>query len=602
MNINNNIKYYFSIIFFVLTLLLAFTAFPSTNSPIDYANWWIKQYGTWDTNHELVIRVHKVFDRVLAVADKQGNYFPKLIILRSANGNYALCLKDGSVLISKKAIEICYNNKDMDKCDSKIAFIIAHELSHLAKNDFWKPLIKIQKHNSTQSKNKDSNNTFFQIENDLKDEQKKEIEADDFAIVYMAMAGYNPRVIIGNSETNFFHEWLKQSDSNSSPNDPHPAPDNRVENIKKRINNIVNHVEHFNIGVRLYQLGKLRDALAFFESFCEKFPSREVYNNIGLIHYKLAIQKMAKCDKQSAYRFKLSTALDINTIASQMIYKNNFKEKCKDDLFKLALRYLRKACEKDPFYLPAHINYSSALIMAGKYSKSVGVLLDESLQNNKANPGALNNLAVSFYLLGPNPFISVDMFKDATAILKDLIKKYPEYSSSYYNLGRIQDERGRYAASKDNWKKFLKFEKKGVYAQEISKFFDYKIADTKSKIKPFEESCPIRFGEIDISTEKQLKNYQKKVIKIGTIYCEVYSNNNIRAIALDDVVEIVEAPINKPVNIISFNEKYGKPLKTFENLSGSKTLLFKKFAVDIQNDKIIRVIHFESKRVDLSKG
>ncbi|ETR65414.1 MAG: hypothetical protein OMM_14287, partial [Candidatus Magnetoglobus multicellularis str. Araruama] len=101
------------------------------------------------------------------------------------------------------------------------------------------------------------------------------------------------------------------------------------------------------------------------------------------------------------------------------------RSRCQSDYFQHAIRYLRNACEKDPFYIPAYINYSSALIMTGQYVRAAGVLRDDVMKTDKNIPDALNNFAVALYLMGPDPFIKVDMFSDASLMLKEVIKITP---------------------------------------------------------------------------------------------------------------------------------------------------------------------------------
>lgn len=65
--------------------------------------------------------------------------------------------------------------------------------------------------------------------------------------------------------------------------------------------------------------------------------------------------------------------------------KNFFKEWVSQD----AIRDFKIACEKDTSYIPARVNLSSAMIMAGNYSGAMAVL-DEALKLKKDDAGALS--------------------------------------------------------------------------------------------------------------------------------------------------------------------------------------------------------------------
>ncbi|KPA09441.1 TPR repeat-containing protein [Candidatus Magnetomorum sp. HK-1] len=593
-------KNLFLAVLFFLTWGLFLTHSLASQSETGHASWWIKTYDVIDPKDPMVSRTHNIFNKVNAAADKQSNHFPKLILLKSAGKYNALCLPDGSVILTQNALNICYENANISDGNAKMAFIIAHELAHLSNGDFWKPpesSIKQSKHEI----NKDNYpSEMMTLLDEMKDDSIKEFLADDFAIVYMIMAGYDPWVIVHSKGSNFFQEWVTQCNSiQSDPKGPHLSPDQRAKLIVLRIVDIIDNMKKFDIGIRLYQLGKYKDALVFLESFCEKFPSREVFNNIGLIYYQLGIKDMAACPEQ-AYRFKLSTFFDPESRAGNL--RISTKRGCPMDNFYHAIRYFKKACEKDSFYKPAFINYSSALIMTGQYARAIGILRDDVLKYNKKSSDALNNFAVSLYLMGPDPFIQVDMFNDASKILKNVIKSDPKFSDAYFNLGRIQDERGRYASSKENWKKFLKLEPTGCFAKAVSPSSEKKQANTHFKNITFEETIPVKFGEIDITTEKQLKGYKKQILKIGAVYCEVYSRNGVHALALDDIIEVVEVPIKNTLNTTALSSKYGPPVMTFPSLSGKKTLIFKKFAVDIMDNVAKKVIHFEEKQFGVSSG
>ena len=155
--------------------------------------------------------------------------------------------------------------------------------------------------------------------------------------------------------------------------------------LKSVIKPIINDLDLFGFGVRLYQLGRYEDALDFLSAFREKFPSREVFNNIGLARYALAVRHLAEYDRNRAFQYRLSTILDTRTEADKLRGDNTqqqFKENIRE-----AIREFKAASEKDPSYLPARVNLSSALILAEKYSEAMAAS-DEALTISKDDPQA----------------------------------------------------------------------------------------------------------------------------------------------------------------------------------------------------------------------
>jgi len=528
--------------------------------PDDYAKWWVKEYGLMETNNNYVIRAHEIFDKLLNVADKSSKQFPSLVILRQADGILAKCIKDGTVLLTRQSLSLCFDIDVQSTADSQAAFIIAHELAHMAFNDF--------------------------------DSDKKahvELKADNMAILYMTMAGYDPQIFLNEKGKAFFVKWYKALNVTDEKN--YPCPEQRAKNIIIKIKNIIRYLDYFKIGVRFYQLGKYEDAIEFFNLFRIEFPSREVFSNIGLSYYNLAMIKLLKCDDSIVHRFKLSTMFDSESIAELYTMRKTKKDCNKELLFKEASRYLRKARDKDPFYLPALINYSSTLIMLDKYSTAMSEIADTIVESHKSDPKVLNNLGIAMYLLKTDPLIKVDMTTEACKKLQKAIKTEPEFSNPYYNLGRIVYERYRNASYKEYWTKYLHLESSGFYTESIRKII--KIPETKRVMKDFFIKSPVNLGIINKKTEKMLiSSFRQR--EFDSLDCVSYTNDKTKVISLAGVVEIVEKSIK--MNFAEFNEKnYGKPKKTIKMFSGKEILVYYGFAMEVTNDVITRVIFFEDR-------
>ncbi len=588
---------------FACILMLA-PAFTDALSQKDHGAWWVRLYGALsEKDHPLVSRVTDIFEHVLETADKRANRFPKLVILRQADEPRVLSLKDGTVLLTQKAMEICYQDTDNTTGDSRIAFVLGHELAHLAKDDFWhKSAFEAVKRFGPDSKTAKQVLELIRktenIENNAHGREiirKKEIQADGYGLLYASMAGYDPRLIVDEKGKNFFREWANQITGKTADKDEsHPSPEQRAAFLLSKMKALVNDLDIFHLGIRLYQLGRYEDALAFFNAFNEKFPCREVSNNIGLIHYQMAIKALAECNRNNAYRFKLAATADTETRAEL------YKSQCKDSLFRQAIRHLKNACEKDAFYVPARVNLSSALIMDGKYSRAMAVL-DEAPEITNHDPEISNNRAIAMYLLGPS--IKVDMFQQATDALKDVIKKNPKFPDAYYNLARLQFERGRNAATRETWKKYLKLESVGVYADMAKEMLgqDKESIAGQDLAEPGLQTAhaglpgypPVKLGDVDNKTEKQLTDFERYPLELGTIAGEYYRRQGTLVLILEDVVELVESPVKKIINISEAEEIYGEPCRIFNSSSKKRTLVYENFSVDVQDGMIAKVVYFE---------
>ncbi len=411
----------------------------------DQRQWWIDHYGLVDAKHEpLVARAEKIFSRVAAAADKKSNWLPKMVVIGGTGDPYALTLRDGSLILTLEGLKICYANTAPEIGDSRLAFLIGHELAHLAKDDFW--------HSTAFASVKDSKDDA-KVRRILKSQLEKsggsldfvktqELQADSYGIIYMTMAGYDPKAIIGPDGTNFFQYWISQITQKLAYGDAaHVSPEARAQFVRTELQPVIDALDRFRRGVELYQSGLYEEAASSFQKFIEKYPGREVYNDLGLSHYQLAIKTLAECNELLPGYFTLPIVLDPETTAQKLrntsaseraAYLQNesdqtnrafpmaldsettaqklrnalaseraacFQNESYQTNLQGAIRYFEEAEKKETTYLPARINLSTTLIMSGDYAKSISVA-NEILKINPNNTEALHNKAVAENLYG----------------------------------------------------------------------------------------------------------------------------------------------------------------------------------------------------------
>lgn len=508
----------------------------------------------------LISRAQDVFRRVKATADKKASRPPSLKISPGPDIPWAEAQKDGTIVLSTKALDVCYQDVDKKDGDSRVAFILGHELAHLSNDHFWEI--------------KDSR-AFQSCKPELKDIFKKdrEFHADSWGLVYASMAGYDPNVIL-NTKRNIFQEWLDQiSERERSKRDSHPVPEERVDKLLKKAEHVKNKLHFFHLGVRLYQVGKYDDALRMLSQFRQEFPSREVLNNIGLILYQMGA---SECEPREAYQFKLSTLLDTRTQAEKFDRsKAEFRQKIEE-----AIEAFRKAGEQDPFYLPVYVNLSSAYIMQGRYSEAAAVL-KRALKLRDDDPAALNNQAIVRYLSG-----KAGNFNQTLGDLINITKKNPGFSDAFYNLGRVMDEHG--SGDRTAWKSFLNLEPAGIYAGMVRQALKI---ESKPEVNPpvLCDSVPVKLGNIDQSTEDYLDKLDPLRLEWKKLYGEYYSGEGVRILVMEDAVVLVEHTVKMDIAAMT----YGKPYRKLTSYSDMETLVYDNCALDLEDKMITRVLHFE---------
>jgi tetratricopeptide (TPR) repeat protein len=585
-------------VFIVLAVLSLLVHSAYADNPKDYASWWIKNYGVVDGKTDaLVVRAEKVFERVAAASDKRGNRLPRLIIIKASGDPYAQAIKDGSVILTQGGLRICYQGVTPEKGDARLGFILGHELAHLAKDDFWHSLAFVALKEFGDEK-KARELLANELKWDMTDPEtqefirKQELQADSYGLIYMTMAGYDPKAIIDKDGTNFFEDWVSKITGKIAYSDAtHPGPKERAEFLRAQLGPVVDVLNYFTFGVRLYQLGRYSDAILLFEAFKEKFPGREVFSNIGLCHYQLAMRVLSNCDESLPLRFKLPTLLDIDTLGGKLRTWGSEASSClKQEIFlkhiNSSIHYLKIGSEMDPTYLPGRINLSSALIISGEYAKAMSIL-DEALKIQPGNPEALCNNAVALYLFGK--VNNIETGDNALGLLRDVSEKNPSFGDAIYNMASVQSERGRNAAALETWKRFLKVEPTGIYAQVAKEKLGIKSEDKPPVRKGPEMKSPVKLGDIKGETEKILKGMKRKEFAVGSFTGEIYEGGNTKVFSIENTVEIVETETDKDID---YRKAYGEPLKKMKTLCGL-TLIYSNFAVDVVGGKVRKIAYFK---------
>jgi tetratricopeptide (TPR) repeat protein len=569
----------------------------------DSAAWWLKSYGGVTAKDEpLVDRAERIFERVAAAADKNGKRFPRLVVINYAYDPYAASIRDGSIILTLGGLKLCYIGVNQDKGDSRLAFLLGHELAHQSKDDHWHAAAFAAVKGSTEgcAEARTALLTYLRdsagegsLERAQEATKVKELQADSYGLLYMAMAGYDPKAVIDKDGTNFFHDWVTQIAGGSSFNGPgYPDSKERAEFFRTQLVAVANELDLFTFGVRLYQIGNYEDALLLLDRFREKFPSREVFSNIALAYFQSAIKDFAACDPNTPFRFKLPAVIDVSTLASGFTTRKLLIECQENETYRRklvnAISHLVMASSKDTLHLPTQVNLASAYIMAGEYSKAMAAS-DAALKISPANPLAANCKAVSLYLFGQSS--TLDTTDTALALLREAALRNPEVSDSFYNQATMAYERERDAAAKEAWKAFLAKESEGPYAELARNFLDMSTETAPSVSRANALQSPMPLGEIRGETAKMLKGAVKQSFSIGRTSVDVYKVKGIRALVINGTIEIAETALDKPYDLLEFKRLYGEPLKTVTTTSG-QVLVYRTVAADVQNARIQRLMFF----------
>ncbi len=605
----NSILFVFRILLFGICLATPVTAAPL--APSDTADWHEKRHGRLTAREEpLVTRVDQVFARVVSAVDSASSRSFRLLLIKMGSGQLAAAIPDGTVLLTHEALKICYQNVPLEKGDARLAFLLGHELAHHVKNDFWQASAvesmrefvsaggdALQQVSDYIKQASDMGNTP-QAGNVAK---SKELQADAYGIVYMAMAGYDPHFVVDVTSTNFIEEFVSRATGKHDFEDSeHPSPEKRAAFLRTQLAAVADEVDLFRIGVRYYQQGRYDEARPFFERFMSRFPSREIFNNLGLTWYQLALERLAKCDTGAAFRFKLPTLLDTETRAfatrgesraSVCLNNADYRREIGE-----AVKYLELSRAKDPFYLPSRINLVSALLMSGSATAALAAA-DDAL---KVTPGSLDVMAIrAVALYQAATEMGLEAADRALTLLSPLSSNDSPRSDVLYNMGTIALERKLTVAARSNLEAFLTVEKTGPYADLAAQKLGKPVPSGIKAPHPSLQKSPVPTGDLQSATFKALQVMTKRKLMVGADRVTIYRDVSSMVLVVDDngqdVVDVVESVLLAPMPLATFQSANGLPRRVIVTPSG-ETLVYNNVSADVLFGQIRTLVFFAPKR------
>lgn len=442
-------------LWFVTNSLTAAPDTQQTPTLGEHVQYFLSLYSPVDPKDPAMARAYAIFERVRATADHNTKFpVPLLRIVDSPGDPWAIALPDGHIVLSKGAVDIAYRQATLEEGDARLAFVLGHELAHLAKNDFWHQQVyrALMGDPGADSLRKlleqGADVTGADPQQRLEEAQIKEWEADDWGFVYAATAGYRVETLLGAPETgqpDFFKHWMAQTQTRVDPT--HPVPDDRAKILRTRLQQIQDKLDFFHYGVRLAYFGAHADALYFYREFLKSFPSREVLGNLGLSHLQLARAAMGQ---ERAERFCFPTLLDAETRADSLTTRSGppddgLLEAAREHL-KQAVVSLKQAAEMDPDYLPARLNLAVAYLYLDEIYQARAVIEEaRKLAPQREDVNLIR--AIVLYRGG----LSTDMWPIALQGLEKLTARPDASVCSQYNLARILDDRDRAGQARATW-------------------------------------------------------------------------------------------------------------------------------------------------------
>jgi hypothetical protein len=350
------------VVLFCLLCTFSLNTF-ACNYSCDNNESYVKKRGSCATLTNQLRRARQLFEKVCLVSNNK-KVLPQFEILNTKSTRHrflAVARYPNKITLSKYVVDVCYRGVETEPGDACLAFILGHELAHLANGDVL-PKGFLMKGNSTS-------------QNQLRWEQEE--KADDQGFIYAAIAGYPVNNLLGQQD--FFVDWVKKTDATRGITDTHPNIKKRAAILRNRLQKIADELAFFQFGVRLSHFNRCEEeGLYFLERFEKTFPAREVLNNKGYCYLQQAVTAL----ESDAYW--LTSVLDVATRAEELtappVLRGKISNQAKQFLTKAQVVFAQ-AQPVAPSYVPTYINLATTWLYLGKIDKARQAITE--IPNNK---------------------------------------------------------------------------------------------------------------------------------------------------------------------------------------------------------------------------
>ena len=547
----------------------------------------------------------QVFARVVRIAGRRHGVEPQLLIVREdpANVSLPIAIPDGWVVLSRKVLDICY--RDPARGRDRLAFVLAHEVSHLLEDDFWH--IKFFQALDTLRIGTDSQKIRNEVRTIAQQSNKvlaKELRADEMGIIYLAMAGYDASAIAGSGTTDsFFEEWIAAIDparvNTGAVSATHPSAAQRATAVRARLQQVSEQAGLFSLGLLLYQSSDFERAIQAFTEFRRYFPGREVHHNLASAHHQMALRHWrptALHNDQPPMR--LSIAVDPLSRASGSTHRSPTNASA---LFErhltAAIDNYQLAIAQDPAYLPAHRNLGAAYVLRGESYKAIAILQD-ALKLAPRDVSVLNNLGVAFYHAG-----NMEQARHHLARAEEADSRH---DATLYNLALLDYAQGLPDAARNKAQAYLRQDTASVWAATLRQRLGMTAPDdapVAAVRKP--ESLPdLEVGAYESEIPKTWNRTTSQRYKLGERTLKVARyRNGVMTVADGDEVRLIVAGhgyagvtargIRIGSDLDAIQRHYGAPAEVQHATTGD-SLLYPAAGVtfNLQQGHVVSWVHY----------
>lgn len=290
------------------------------------------------------------------------------------------------IQIDQKLINICFSlGKDSLNA---LAFILAHELSHYYKDDNWCMDYAGYKFKTNPAFAKE-------IKDGEKYNKSKEILADKEGLLYASIGGYAAFDIFDRVIDSVYIKYKLQSNLSGYPNKNERKSISRDASVDAK-----KWFSIFNRSKQNINDGKYDEAIDSLSYLSQKFPSREIYNNLGVAKVRKALLLKPKTYEEVnfANRFLYPIEIENKTRLNQEDTRglDEKKQQLLNQLLKSAQKDFQEAIRIDPLFTKSYINLACVFDLMDNWEGAIGKIKELTLEQQNTID-AKRILAIAYY-------------------------------------------------------------------------------------------------------------------------------------------------------------------------------------------------------------
>ena len=451
-----------------------------------------------------------------------------------------------------------------------LAALLGHELAHHYEKHNWCSSFAFLLDDNSELKQK-----LSKMSKD--DKSMFEAEADDMGGFYGYVAGYSTYDVSAKLLDKIY-AYYKLPNSLKG----YPTKDERKQIASTSLKKIEQYKAVFDAGEAMYCLKEYKTSSVCFEFLADKFPSREMFGNAGLVKVLSAMDFV----DEKTMPFALPLEIDAGTRLKSGFVRGSAlsikeKESQKKKLLDEAVIYFDKAIAIEPLYSTALINKGCAYVLLNNQNMAIGIA--DELIDNKSKYSSFD-LAKAYSLRGAAQYYKNE--KEKAEMDFEMANKLTSIPRNTYNLALIKElNKGMF----------------DVLADFVTSYFD----DGKPKEFGKEKAINPALEKIGSATASQI-NFENAIgvampidkgLQIAYLAHDSYKNLKVTGEKAYSIIMSDERykgktsqGIGKGETAANIKLKYGAPTYVIDEVKGSY-LVYRKsrlvFLLD-RNNRLVR--------------